>query len=281
MSTIDASPNGTFYGQAQLVIYLTKFDNVFKFKLVKHQGNSYIPLNISTFNMYMNFILDNGQTLSLTLDKTSPATGEFMVTIKSDSAQKLLKQKGDTNFYIISTTGTSSTQTVVYTGSYRDAKFQTTDLSAGDQSLLKYIKDKEAYLAEYERRLKLDHQTCESERAALVKLAKTMQSQLNAMKSAVSNLPAAQQQTFNAILPSSIPQVDNNLLVNQLVNTTTATQPSSSNASKQTPAPNKNTANAKTPPGGDNTQTNTTNGSQSLNLSKLSGLAGLAGLCGS
>lgn len=272
---IDASPDSTFYGQAQLRIYLSKFDNVIKFKLVKHVNTTYIPVNVSSYNLYMNFILDNGQTLSIPIEKTNQEAGEFKVLVKRDDAQKILKQKNDHNFYIVSKTGTTSIETVIYTGIVRDSAMMASDLSSNYQSLTDYFNKRKAYLDEYERRLKLDHAKCEAERARLSKLARDMQNQLNAIKAVAATLPAAAQQQIKAALPNSIQPVETTLLVNELDIVNNNGTPT------KTAVVSDNKLNTKTPPGGDNTQTNKSGGNNTIDLSKLTGLAGLAGLCGS
>lgn len=216
----DVKEDGTiFYGQGELLLYLTKFDNVVNIKVVKISQGAYVPVNLSQLEIYMNFIYDNEQTVSVQGDITSAESGEVSFTIKRDVALQILKQKKDDNFYIVVKSGTSSLETVLYTGKYKNLTNGAgagTGLSNSASNafynskipLLDYINSMLNKFKDCEATCTAEHAKLESERTKLAQASRLLQDQLSSILKIADSLPAATQAQVKNSLPSSIAKID-------------------------------------------------------------------------
>lgn len=256
----EVKDDGTvFYGQGELTIYLSKFDNVIKFKLVKLSQGEYIPIDITNCNIYMNFILDNEQTISIAAEKPQPEKGEGLVKIPRATAQRLLKQKKDTSFYIVGQYGDESLETLIYTGKYKNASNTSDDLFEVKKPILDYIKDKEESQTAQAQVLAQETQSLENAKTNLSIKSRNLKKQLEALKKVISSLPASLQAQFLNELPDSIDTVDAPQLDAGNAQVATGLGASSSNDQPIVEENSSGISNVN-PTGGDNTTTNTTGG---------------------
>jgi len=244
-----------FYGQGELTIYLSKFDNVIQFKIVKLVQNSYNPVNLSQCNIYANFILDNEQTISVETTKSNAEAGECTLTIKRDLAQKLLKQKNDTSFYLIAQYDGSPLETVLYTGNFKDTSKITSNLFEIKKPLLDYIKEKFKEISDRQSSLDSEVLKLENDKTNLSRQSRELKKQLDAINSIMSSLPMKTQLEIKNALPNSIVTVDEPVLDDN-ISTGVPTGLGSSSSSDQTVFPDSGTSGTQNPPGGDNTVNN-------------------------
>lgn len=260
----DVNDNATvFYGQGELTIYLSKFDNVIQFKIVKLLQGEYIPVNLTQYNIYANFILDNEQTISFEATKTNAETGECLITITRDLAQKLLKQKNDTSFYLVAQNGGSALETVLYTGKYKDSSNISTDVFEMKKPLLDYITYKDKEIKDLQVALSTEATSLENNKTNLSRQSRELKNQLNAIRSVLSSLsPELQLQIKNA-LPSTITTIDEPKLDNDIP-AGVPTGLGDSSSSNQPVVKDSGTIGIQNPPGGDNTVNNDKGADSSL-----------------
>lgn len=251
----DVKDDGTiFYGQGELTMFLSKFDNVIKFKLVKLSQNEYLPINLSQSTVYVNFILDNEQTLSFETIKTNAETGEFTVTIKREFAQRILRQSKDTSFYIVAKTDDSVLESVIYTGSYKSSSAISNNIFEIKKPLLDYMRDKTSNLSALSTSLTNESEKLNNDKSKLSKQSRELQRQLNMIKSILPSLPIATQLQLQNNLPESIIVIDEPKL--ESGTTTYIKENPSSSSSIQPIIKNTGTSGTLNPPGGDNTTNN-------------------------
>jgi len=109
------------YGQGKCLIQLTKFDNVFKFVLLNVSGTSTLPMNISGQKLYLKFIQDNDQTVSIKnaiSEEVFPEMGEVVFNVMKEDAVRILKIRNDKAFYIVSKQDDAAIETVIYRGMF-------------------------------------------------------------------------------------------------------------------------------------------------------------------
>lgn len=168
---ITSEPGMTFFGQAQLTIYISKFDNIFKFRIFELSGDindsrEFTSYNVSDKNLSMRFILDNGSVKEYPITISGENSGEVTCFIDKNAAALLLNQKDDRNFYIILTKKNGENtaviyDTVLYSGKYKDLSEKSEELYTANQSLIEWITSKTNELnaslktnASWEERLK-------------------------------------------------------------------------------------------------------------------------------
>lgn len=134
-------PGNTYHGQSQLTIYISKFDNVFNFKMYDLQNYEFFKKKVDVSLLSMQFVMDNGTIKSFPAKAASDstATNEFVVTVDKVSAATILKQTHDKNFYIIETASDSSLETVMYTGMWKDISERPNELYTENKSLIEWI----------------------------------------------------------------------------------------------------------------------------------------------
>lgn len=209
ISVNDVQEDGTiFYGQNELTIYLSKFDNILNVKVVKLSQREYIPINISQLELYINFIYDNDQTISIKGEILNAESGEISFTIKRDIAIQILKQIKDTHFYIVTKAGSSSLETLFYTGRYKNVADPSNSLYEAKQPLLDYISQMMAKIKESQTVCINEKNSLELERTKLAKTSRLLQDQLNTIISIADSLPASTQNQIKNSLPSSIAKVE-------------------------------------------------------------------------
>jgi len=109
------------YGQGKCHIQLTKFDNVFKFVVLNIEGTSTLPMNLSGSKIFMKFVQDNDQDITIkqiTSEDVQGNMGELVFNIMKEDAIKILKIKNDKSFYIVIKQDNSSMETVIYSGTF-------------------------------------------------------------------------------------------------------------------------------------------------------------------
>jgi hypothetical protein len=113
--------NDVIYGQGKCVIQLTNFDNVISFYVQNVTKTGILPMNLSGTNVYLKFILDNTQVISISptiSEDNHPQNGELVFQILKEDVLKILKNKIDNNFYLISKQDDASLETVIYKGRF-------------------------------------------------------------------------------------------------------------------------------------------------------------------
>ena len=198
-----------FYGQGELTIYISKFDNIVKFKMVKISQDNYAPVNLTNTNLFVNFILDNEETLSFPIEITDADKGECLVEIPRASSQRLLKTKKDTNFYIVSQNGNESLETLMYTGKFKDTNGLTSDIYEVKKPILDYIRDKEKELNELNVVLENDKLDIENQKTDLAVKSRKLNAQYKALKQAIIELPEDMQAAILAGFPDDVQIIEN------------------------------------------------------------------------
>ncbi|MCK9574562.1 MAG: hypothetical protein WC979_01510 [Candidatus Pacearchaeota archaeon] len=261
VETSEVKDTKIFYGQGEVTIYISKFDNVIQFAIVSLVNGSYIPKNITNLNLFLNIILDNGQVLSFPMEKTNGQNGECKALIKREDSQKILKQIKEKSFYIVSVADSSSLETLIYHGKFKDSN-EYNPLDA-NQPFIDFMKEWEARLNAMKLLLASEYSKLEQDRFMLAKQSAELQKQLTAILNAISLLSASQQQAIKNALPSTIAQVSTSTLTNGIAISkdpaiiTGGTGNGSSSSANQTVVDDTNKINKTiVPPGGNNTGNN-------------------------
>ena len=195
--------NGTMcYGQSQLTIFISKFDNVFKFKEYNLENYEFMKSKIPADklqNMSMQFIMDNGSIKSFPVIRNDESgENEFEVLIDKVSAAIILKQTKDKNFYIVLKSGNGSTETLIYTGMWRDIAERSSDLYNTNKSLIEWINAKLREIQEREASLDAREAALDAREAELNAFAQKLNAEKNSLDSVMSKLePDIQQEISN------------------------------------------------------------------------------------
>jgi hypothetical protein len=183
-NSVTSTFNDVIFGQGKCVLQLTPFDNVFKFKVLNIVKTEVLPMNISNYTIYLNFIMDNKQTISISStksDEVNGSNGEIMFTISKEDSEKILNIKSNNAFYIVNKSNESDYETVIYKG-----KFELfTEGNSYDKEFMKPI---ELLLAEYKQ--KMDSLIKENE-----ELQKTLKQKIDATVSPVTTTIAQSSQS--------------------------------------------------------------------------------------
>lgn len=119
---LNATLGETVYSQGLNVIYLSKFDNLIKFKIFTLSGDKQqnVSLDMSTFigNVVLSFNASGNNQLDVPsyfdINLADPAIGEVAFRIDTDTATKILAS-ADKNYFIINQT---NPETVIYSGTF-------------------------------------------------------------------------------------------------------------------------------------------------------------------
>jgi len=124
-STVN-SVDPIIYGQGKCTIQLNRFDNIIKFVFLQIKNSTTEYLNISGINLFINFIQDNDQVISI--PQTIPtenndysvdqSQGETLFCISRQDASKILKIKNNTEFCIVEKQAPSAPETILYRGTF-------------------------------------------------------------------------------------------------------------------------------------------------------------------
>lgn len=197
------SPGVTYYGQSQLTIYISKFDNVFKFKMFDLNNYEFFKRKLGSRveRMSMEFIMDNGSIKSFPVKATDDmsSNGEFTVTVDKVSAAVILKQTHDTNFYIIEKSEDDTMETVVYTGMWKDIAERSKELYTSEQSLIEWINSKLKEILAREAELDAREVALNKYEADLAAYADKIQSIVDSLKGNAEQLGGDLQKTIDSI----------------------------------------------------------------------------------
>lgn len=151
------SPGLTYFGQNQLTIYISKFDNHFEFSTFNILNSEYEKMKMNDFvgKMSMKFILDNNDRKQVDIDfgvkgdedgvYSLASDAKFAVTIPSSLSTLLLAQKKDNNFYIV-VTNEDGDENVLYVGNYKDISLKGKELYNANESLIEWIVSNKKYI---------------------------------------------------------------------------------------------------------------------------------------
>ncbi len=166
------------YGQGKCQINISKFDNVIKFVLLNIEGTSTLPINITGQNLYIKFIQDNNQEISIKNVFSSeiyPDMGEVVFNIMKEDSNKILKIQNDKNYYIVSRQDNSAIETVIYQGTFAQIYNTNTVDENTVQPFTLYLNKEQARIDKETEELK----KLQDELEILIKNNKALQENLN------------------------------------------------------------------------------------------------------